>query len=99
MEAKLKEEKINEKIDMTDEGLEKPLANLNRLVFDLKTMNQQMVKIGYDSDKIPLGQISTEVIKKGYKYLNELEIIINNKKDGSKANNKEIHFYLQNILL
>ena len=45
MEAKIKEEKKNDDIDMDDEGLEKPLANLIRLVFDLKTMNQQIIKI------------------------------------------------------
>ena len=91
MEAKIKEEKLNEEIDMTDEGLEKPLANLIRLVFDLKTMNQHIVKIGYDSDKIPLGQISSEVIKSGYQYLKQLENIINDKKDEKKINTKEIY--------
>ena len=92
MEAKIKEDKVNNEIDMSDDGLIKPLANLIRLVFDLKTMNQQIVKIGYDSDKIPLGQISPEVIKQGYQYLNLIEKIIDNKKDNtSKINTKEIY--------
>ena len=91
MESKIKEEKINDDIDMTDEGLLKPLANLIRLVFDLKSMNQQIVKIGYDSDKIPLGQLSPEVIKQGYQYLKQLEKIIDDKKDGNKVNTKEIY--------
>ena len=90
IEAKAKEEKMNDKIDMTEEGLEKPLADLIRLVFDLKTMNQHMIKIGYDSDKIPLGQLSSEVIKKGYQYLNQLEKIIENNND-KKINTKEIY--------
>jgi len=38
MEAKIKEDKVNNEIDMLDDGLEKPLANLVRLVFDLKSM-------------------------------------------------------------
>ena len=90
MEAKIKEDKVNNEIDMLDDGLEKPLANLVRLVFDLKSMSQEMVKIGYDSDKIPLGQISSEVIKKGYQYLNQLEKIIDNK-NTNKINTKEIY--------
>ena len=90
IESKIKEEKINDKIDMTEEGLEKPLADLIRLVFDLKTMNQHIIKIGYDSDKIPLGQLSSEVIKKGYQYLNQLEKIIGNNND-KKINTKEIY--------
>ena len=90
IESKIKEEKINDKIDMTEEGLEKPLADLIRLVFDLKTMNQHIIKIGYDSDKIPLGQLSSEVIKKGYQYLNQLEKIIENNND-KKINTKEIY--------
>ena len=91
MEAKIKEKKNDNEIDMIDEGLVKPLANLIRLVFDLKTMNQQIVKIGYDSDKIPLGQISSEVIKKGYQYLKKIEKIIGDIKDKNKINTKEIY--------
>ena len=91
MEAKIKEKKIGNEIDMMDEGLVKPLANLIRLVFDLKTMNQQIVKIGYDSDKIPLGQISSEEIKKGYQYLKKIENIIGDEKDKNKIYTKEIY--------
>ena len=91
MEAKIKEKKIDNEIDMMDEGLIKPLANLIRLVFDLKTMNQQIVKIGYDSDKIPLGQISSEEIKKGYQYLKKIENIIGDEKDKNKIYTKEIY--------
>ena len=91
MEAKIKEKKIDNEIDMMDEGLVKPLASLIRLVFDLKTMNQQIVKIGYDSDKIPLGQISSEEIKKGYQYLKKIENIIGDEKDRNKIYTKEIY--------
>ena len=90
IEAKIKEEKTNDINDMKEEGLEKPLADLIRLVFDLKTMNQHIIKIGYDSDKIPLGQLSSEVIKKGYQYLNQLEKIIGNNND-KKISTKEIY--------
>ena len=86
-EAKRKnKDNINEEDNKDDEGLEKPIANLLRLVFDLKSFNQQMQNFGYDSDKLPLGQLSSEVINEGYKYLNELEQIIEDKNKSNKSN-------------
>ena len=80
-------DKIDDEDSKNDEGLEKPIANLLKLVFDLKSFNKQMQNIGYDSDKIPLGQLSSEVIKEGYNYLNQLEKIIEDS-NNSKYSNK-----------
>ena len=91
MQNKIKQEKNNDELDKNDDGLEKPLANLIRLIFDLKSMNQQMMKIGYDSDKIPLGQLSPQVISQGYKFLKNLENIIGNTNDKKSINTKEIY--------
>ena len=91
MQNKIKQEKNNDELDKNDDGLEKPLANLIRLIFDLKSMNQQIMKIGYDSDKIPLGQLSPEVISQGYKFLKNLENIIGNINDKKSINSKEIY--------
>ena len=91
MQNKIKQEKNNDELDKNDDGLEKPLANLIRLIFDLKSMNQQMMKIGYDSDKIPLGQLSPQVISQGYKFLKNLENIIGNTNDKKNINTKEIY--------
>ena len=91
MQNKIKQEKNNDELDTNDDGLEKPLANLIRLIFDLKSMNQQIMKIGYDSDKIPLGQLSPEVISQGYKFLKNLENIIGNTNDKKSINTKEIY--------
>ncbi len=56
-----------------------------------------MQNIGFYSEKISLGQLSSKVIMKGYKYLKELEEIIED------INNPiiEIKFtiYLPNIIL
>ena len=84
-EAKIKKS-TNDDDNKNDDGLEKPLANLLRLVFDLKSFNQQMQNIGYDSDKIPLGQLSEEAIRDGYKCLNQLEKIIEDKNISNKSN-------------
>ena len=91
MQNKIKQEKNNDELDKNDDGLEKPLANLIRLIFDLKSVNQQIMKIGYDSDKIPLGQLSPEVISQGYKFLKNLENIIGNINDKKSINSKEIY--------
>ena len=91
MQNKIKQEKNNDELDKNDDGLEKPLANLIRLIFDLKSMNQQIMKIGYDSDKIPLGQLSPQVISQGYKFLKNLENIIGNTNDKKSINTKEIY--------
>ena len=91
MQNKIKQEKNNDELDKNDDGLEKPLANLIRLIFDLKSMNQQIMKIGYDSDKIPLGQLSPQVISQGYKFLKNLENIIGNTNDKKSINSKEIY--------
>ena len=91
IQNKIKQEKNNDELDKNDDGLEKPLANLIRLIFDLKSMNQQMMKIGYDSDKIPLGQLSPQVISQGYKFLKNLENIIGNTNDKKSINTKEIY--------
>ena len=91
MQNKIKQEKNNDELDKNDDGLEKPLANLIRLIFDLKSMNQQIMKIGYDSDKIPLGQLSPQVISQGYKFLKNLENIIGNTIDKKSINTKEIY--------
>ena len=65
--------------DSEDENLEKPLANLIKLIFDIKNFNLQMKTEGYDSDKIPLGQLSLEAVKEGYKYLKEIEKKVDDK--------------------
>ena len=85
-EAIKKKDIINDDDNKNVDGLEKPIANLLKLVFDLKSFNQQIQNIGYDSDKIPLGQLSSEVIKEGYKYLNELEKIIEDKNKSNYSN-------------
>lgn len=36
------------------------------LIFDINMMNKQMVQIGYNVDKMPLGKLSKDNIKKGY---------------------------------
>lgn len=45
-------------------------------------MNQQMKKIGYNADKLPLGKLGQDTLKSGYEILKELEAVIDGKKKG-----------------
>jgi poly [ADP-ribose] polymerase len=48
------------------------VKKLIELIFDLNMMNRQMVEIGYNVSKMPLGKLSKENIMRGYKILQEL---------------------------
>ncbi len=48
------------------------MQGLIELIFDINMMNKQMVQIGYNVDKMPLGKLSKDNIKKGYGILKEL---------------------------
>ena len=41
-------------------------------------MEQQVMSAGYDPNKLPLGDLSEETVKKGYKFLCEIENILKN---------------------
>lgn len=43
-------------------------------------MNRQMKQIGYNVNKMPLGKLSSDNIKKGYNILKQLEDEIEHKK-------------------
>lgn len=55
-------------------------------------MNRQMVQIGYNVDKMPLGKLSKENIKKGYGILKDLyqEIKKKSNNQNAKISNKVI---------
>lgn len=74
-EEKKKEEKKADNTEKREEKqskLPKPVQSLVELIFDINMMKQQMVRIGYNVNKMPLGKLSKEAIKKGYKILQEL---------------------------
>lgn len=43
------------------------------LIFDINMMNKQMIQIGYNVNKMPLGKLSKENIKRGYSILQQLD--------------------------
>lgn len=58
--------------DYQESTLPKPTKDLINLIFDLGMMNRQMKQIGYNVNKMPLGKLSKDNIKKGYNILKKL---------------------------
>ncbi|XP_045833755.1 poly [ADP-ribose] polymerase 2 [Trifolium pratense] len=58
--------------------LEPRIAKFISLVCNLSMMNQQMMEIGYNANKLPLGKLSKSTILKGYNVLKRLADVIDN---------------------
>lgn len=65
--------------------LDDPLQKLISFIFDMNLIKQSIVSIGYDADKLPLGQLDKETVLEGYKYLREIEKILKSGKSGDLA--------------
>ena len=51
----------------------------------MKLIKQSIVSIGYDADRLPLGQLDKETVMEGYRYLREIEQVLNGTKRGDLA--------------
>lgn len=58
--------------DFDKSQLPTTVKKLIELIFDLKMMNKQMIQIGYNTKKMPLGKLSKKSIQKGYEILEKL---------------------------
>ena len=47
-----------------------------KFIYDKDLMEKSVTDVGYDINKLPLGQLSDDTIKQGYKYLTEIEQIL-----------------------
>ncbi len=70
--------------DKADSGskLDSRTQDLVKLIFNMDMMKQQMVEIGYDAKKMPLGKLSKDTIKKGYEVLKRISDVLDGKKKG-----------------
>jgi len=68
-----------------DSKLEPRLRSLIDLICDTRMMEEQMKEIGFDARKMPLGKLSSRVIKEGYEVLTELAAVLDKSKKGSLA--------------
>lgn len=51
----------------------------------MQLIEQSVVKVGYDPKRLPLGQLDKETVLEGYKYLREIEKVLNGKAKGDLA--------------
>ncbi|KAL8139006.1 hypothetical protein V2J09_005007 [Rumex salicifolius] len=64
--------------------LEKCVANFISLISNIAMMKQQMMEIGYNAEKLPLGKLSKTTIRKGYDVLKRISEVV------GQANRKEL---------
>ncbi|CAK63275.1 unnamed protein product (macronuclear) [Paramecium tetraurelia] len=53
--------------------LDPPIFELMSEIWDIQRMNKTLKELNFDTDKNPLGRLSVEAIKKGFKILNEIQ--------------------------
>ena len=73
--------------------LPKSLKDFINLIFDIGMMNNQMKQIGYNVNKMPLGKLSKENIKKGYHILKKLHEELEDDKRSSVIEDLTNDFY------
>ena len=61
-------------------NMDKRVADLVNLIFDLKSINRTLAEIGYDSRKMPLGKLSIATIRQGMEVLKQIESALNSNK-------------------
>lgn len=66
------------KLEISDKcsNLPKPVQDLIRLIFDVKSMQKVLLEFEIDTEKMPLGKLSKSQIQKAYGVLSELQSFI-----------------------
>nr|CAB3477136.1 unnamed protein product [Digitaria exilis] len=87
-ETEKETKKTEKKGSITDQiketKLETRIAPFISLICNISMMKQQMVEIGYNADKLPLGKLSKSTILKGYDVLKRISNVI------SKADRRQL---------
>ena len=85
-EAEIKKEDLNKLEKKTNQPkkkfnnkLDKDVADLIRLIYDKKMIEENLHEIGYDSKKMPLGKLSSSTLTHGLTILKQIEDELNNK--------------------
>ena len=73
-----KEESADSK-DYLPSKLDPQVQDFVKLIYNKNLMELAVAANGYDIKKLPLGDLSSETIQKGYTELSEIEKAINNK--------------------
>eukprot|EP01029_Cantina_marsupialis_P019336 TRINITY_DN44947_c0_g1_i4.p1 TRINITY_DN44947_c0_g1~~TRINITY_DN44947_c0_g1_i4.p1 ORF type:complete len:1169 (-),score=438.26 TRINITY_DN44947_c0_g1_i4:173-3643(-) len=71
------------KVEVPDSKLDERVQELMKLICDLDMMKSQMVEIGYDCEKLPLGKLDKSTLDKGYAVLQTISDVLDNNIHGS----------------
>jgi poly [ADP-ribose] polymerase len=85
--------KMSDKNFVSNSSLAKPIQSIIRLIFDIESMKKQMKEFEIDLNKMPLGKISSNQIKKAFRILNDLNDLIDKKNSDSLIIDASNQFY------
>lgn len=80
--AGTKKGKYDEEEKQIASKLDHDVEDLIKLIFNMKLMQRQMMEIGYDAKKMPLGKLSKNTIKQGYEVLKQISDVLDGKTNG-----------------
>ena len=63
--------------------LDAKVQELIRFIFDKSLMEKSVVSVGYDINKMPLGELSKETVLKGYRILRDIDNVIDGRSKGN----------------
>lgn len=75
----VEEEKDEEKKEWSSK-LHPNLQSLMEFIFNMKNIESSVAEIGYDPKKMPLGNLSDDMINKGFEILSSIQKEIDSKK-------------------
>ena len=73
--------------------LDPKVQDLMNFIFNMKLIEQSIVKVGYNPKKLPLGKLSKDTITKGYSALKEIEKELDGKTSNDKLSQLSSEFY------
>ncbi len=76
--------KEEEPTEPVESELDKRIQTLLELICDIKAMSDAVTELEYDTEKLPLGKLTSAQIKAGYSALKKIENCIERKDFGSK---------------
>ena len=74
------EEKKEKDSKYADSKIPKEIKDLMDFVFDFDMIKASAVKIGFDVQRMPLGQLSADQVNRGIAILKQIEQVIDSKK-------------------
>jgi poly [ADP-ribose] polymerase len=86
-------ELIKKRIQSNASNLDERIKSLMELIWDINKMNRTLQEMNFDTEKNPLGKLSSEQIQKGYKILTDIQNVLFSDQKQSKIIELSNQFY------